>query len=200
MEARKGASKEISKETSKEASKETSKEINRETNKASITALSVGSAFQRALNKYSYLFSEHEEKLMGYICEYAVKPIPCFSMNGFFARSLSASPYSLQTFFFNHAVWPYYEEYILLIKLIVKNKINEAILNGAKQIVFLGGGYDIRAFICSQEYPELRFYELDRGITRETKLTALENIPYAEIGLKNPKIESSKFLTKVNNN
>lgn len=175
-------------------------ETRTEKNQASITALSVASAFGRAVNKRPYLFSPIEEKLIAHICDYAITPIPPLSMNGFFARTLSVSPYNIQTLFFNHAGWPYYAEYILLRKFIVKDKIESAILNGAKQIVFLGGGYDIRAFICAQYYPDVRFYELDRGITREAKLNAMEAMPYEEFGFKNIQIKKLSSATIINEN
>lgn len=169
--------------------------------KSSITALSVASAFQRALDKkYHYLFSSNESKLLDHICQQAIKSFPTMSMNGFLANSIFISPHAIQTLFFNNVVGQYYEEFILLRKLLIKEKINNAIENGAKQIVFLGGGYDIRAFIGAQEHPDVNFYELDRGITRENKLNAMATIP-DELGYNNFKIETiSSTATIINNN
>lgn len=177
-------------------------EVKIEPSKPSITALSVASAFQRAVaTKYAYLFSPYESELISYICDFGVEPLSPLSMNGIFARSLLTSPYMVQTAFFNRAVAPYYEDRIMLRKFMIRDKINIAITNGAKQIVFLGGGYDIRSFISAQEHPEVSFFELDRGTTRDAKINAMKTVPYQEFEFNNITVhELSSEALRINDN
>jgi len=144
--------------------------------KPSMTALSVAMAFMRSLDtEYEYLFTKQELELIKHICYVGKQSL--VGMNWALGEGISALPYSMQQSFFNFVVLPGYDQIIMLRKLMVKNKIENAIKNGTKQIVFLGGGYDIRAFIISLTYPEVSIYELDRGPTRESKLKGLKTIP-----------------------
>lgn len=167
--------------------------------KPSVTAFSVAMSLMRSMDtKYGYLFSKEELELTRHLCTKGKKSISGF--NALLAYGLSAAPYSLQTKFFNAVVIPGYDQLILLRKLLVKNRIETAINNGAQQIVFVGGGYDIRAIIASLQYPEVRFYELDRGPTRETKIDGIRSIP-EDIGLGELVIsENEDGTVKINDN
>lgn len=95
-------------------------------------------------------------------------------------------------------VIPSYDELIMLRKLMVRHKIEEAIANNTTQIIILGGGYDIRALITAERHPGVTVYELDRGATRHNKLDCIKTIP-ADI-MPNKINELSKQITQVNHN
>lgn len=95
---------------------------------------------------------------------------------------------------------PAYDQVIMLRKYMIKNKVEDAIANGTRQIVFLGGGYDIRALITALHYPEVSVFEIDRGPTREQKLKALKTIP-SGIGFDNLTIvDISSTVARVHHN
>jgi len=147
---------------------------------SSVTALSVSLAFLRALDTDSlYLFTPQELMLVKHFFQIGRQSFPFYNnkFNKFLMESIPRTPYSFQSWLFGKIVMPGYDHLILLRKLMIKNKIEEGIKNGLKQIVFVGGGYDIRAFIASLTYSEVQFYELDRGQTRDSKLKGLRTLP-----------------------
>jgi O-methyltransferase involved in polyketide biosynthesis len=82
----------------------------------------------------------------------------------------------------------------------IKQKIEQGIASGIQQIVFLGGGYDIRGLVTAIAYPNGQIYEIDRGLTRQCKLEGLGTIPQG-IGFDHLRLEtSSSIMTLVNNN
>ncbi len=88
----------------------------------------------------------------------------------------------------------------MLRKLMIIQQIDTAIKNGITQIVFIGGGFDIRSFITALMHPDITIYELDRGPTRQSKLNGLTSIPQ-EIGFDQFVIsEPSDELTIINKN
>lgn len=165
----------------------------------SITALGVISGLNRALAmEHGYLFSAAERELVDYVASFAMNAYPLSTMSGFFIRALDQLPYLVQHSFFNTMVTPNYDQIIMLRKLMIRYKIEEAVINGASQIIILGGGYDVRALISAYLYPKVVFYELDRGPTRENKLECVKNIP-KKLMVNNIDQISNK-ITKINEN
>ena len=74
-------------------------------------------------------------------------------------------------------------------KLFIEQQVREAIQNGVKQVVVLGGGYDTLALRLHLDYKKIYFYEIDRGHTRDTKLSAVKEL---EI-LANKRDKTSQF-------
>lgn len=143
----------------------------------SITALSVAAAFHRALDtKYGYLFTKEELLLIQHFVYTAIEMYPS-SFNGTLMKTISVLPYSWQQGFFNRAVIPAYDEIIMLRKFMIRYKLEEAIANGAKQVVIIGGGYDTLSMIMAEKYPDVMFYEIDKGATRQCKLDAIKTMP-----------------------
>lgn len=106
----------------------------------------------------------------------------------------------LQQMFFYKTVTPGYDSMILARKLMLKHKVETSILSkDVQQVIFLGGGYDIRAFISSKKFPNVQFYELDRGQTRQIKLKALGDIP-KEVGIGQTLIDIKDNAHIFNNN
>lgn len=144
--------------------------------KPSVTALSVAMAFVRSLDTgYLYLFSKQELELIRHFVNIGKQSL--YGFNWILSEGLSRMPYSIQQSFFNAVVVPGYDHIIMLRKLMIKNKIESAIKSGIEQIIFLGGGYDIRALVTSLTHPDISIYELDRGPTREHKIKALKTLP-----------------------
>lgn len=171
--------------------------------KSSVTALSVALAFLRALETgHLYLFSDMELALVKHFYFKGKQSFPFYDnkLNKVLVETISASPYSLQQWLLQKMVITGYDHLILLRKLMVKNKIDEAVNNGLKQLVFIGGGYDIRSLLASMDYPDLQVFELDRGQTRDGKINGLRTIPAESI----PKTISIKEMelggVQVNSN
>ena len=121
--------------------------------------------------EYGYLFNNLELALSKHLCNSVIAAgIP----DQF--RAILSSPYSDQRLFCNKNYIPAYDQTTMLRKLMIKSKIDEAIKNGTRQMVFLGGGYDIRAFMTAKMH-NVRVYELDRGPTRAKKIAAILSIP-----------------------
>ncbi len=140
--------------------------------KSSLTALSIAQGFTRALAmEYGYLFDDAELPLSSHIC----KSVIAGGVPEQF-RTLLSSPYAEQRLFCNKNYIPAYDQTTMLRKLMIKNKIDQLTQNGTQQIVFLGGGYDMRPFMTAKTR-EVKVYELDRGPTRAKKLAAIQSIP-----------------------
>ncbi|KTD20990.1 O-Methyltransferase involved in polyketide biosynthesis [Legionella lansingensis] len=167
--------------------------------KPSVTALSVAMAFARSLDTgHVYLFSKQELALIKHFVNIGKQSL--YGFNWVLSESLSHMPYSIQQSFFNAVVVPGYDQLIMLRKLMIKNKIESAIEAGVEQIIFLGGGYDIRALVTALIHPDIRVYELDRGPTREHKIKGLKTMPQ-EISLEEGSItELSDGTISVGNN
>ncbi|MGM9323640.1 class I SAM-dependent methyltransferase [Legionella pneumophila] len=89
---------------------------------------------------------------------------------------------------------------ILARKLMLKHKIETSLASdNLKQVIFLGGGYDIRALISAIKFPNVPFYELDRGKTRQNKINILKHFPN-NIGIENPNIKMKENGTYILNN
>lgn len=167
--------------------------------KSSVTALSVARGFARAvLTEYDYLFDVREAELVNHLTEVGGNSIK--GVNWALGKTLASMPYSMQQRFFNYAVVPSYDNVLMLRKLMIRQKIEEAIKHGIKQIVILGGGYDIRGLVTARDHSDVRVYEIDRGPTRECKLRGLRNIPEG-IGFETVKFTAeSDDVSVVNHN
>lgn len=170
-----------------------------ETTLPSVTALSVAAAFHRALvTKYGYLFSKEELPLIQHFVNTGIEMYPS-SFNGTVMKSISALPYSWQQSFFNKVVIPAYDEIIMLRKFMIRQKLEQAIANGANQVVIIGGGYDTLSLVMAAKYPKVKFYEIDKGVTRQCKLDAIKTIPddYAPV---NSSIKKNLFFIEADLN
>jgi methyltransferase (TIGR00027 family) len=98
-------------------------------------------------------------------------------LNYAFSYVVSSLPFSLQHAIINKFVAQGCDETIMLRKLMIADQVDKAIAGGIKQIVFLGGGYDVRAFMVAMKHSDVTVYELDRGPTRESKIAGLMSIP-----------------------
>lgn len=145
--------------------------------KASLTAYTMATAFTRGrAYKYEKLFSDIEELN----CAQHLAEIGLSSIEGgawFILKFLSYCPYYFQQVFFNLTCTASYDEITVLRKLMIKNKIHEEIENGCSQIVFLGGGYDVRPWATAKNYPNVHIFEMDRAPTRNFKLAGLRSLP-----------------------
>ena len=157
---------------------------------ASLSALSIAMAFSRTLEmKYHYLFTEKERLLAKHLFNYSKQTIS--GIKWIVEESICQLPYSLQQSFFNYFIIPAHDQVILLRKLMIKHVIDNFIEKNLKQIVFLGGGYDIRAYVTAINNPQMKIFELDRGATFTTKLNGLKEIPI-DFGFGNITIAEGK--------
>lgn len=144
--------------------------------KASMTAVSVAMAFTRTLEaEYGYLFSKVELDLATHFMTLGRQGLEGASW--FLFSAVSSCPNRFQRFLLDKLVLPGFDLHMMLRKLMIKNKIHSAIEEGVEQVVFLGGGYDIRAFVSALQFPLVEYFECDRGQTRRIKVGGLGSIP-----------------------
>lgn len=94
-------------------------------------------------------------------------------------------PHPLQKTVFNSCVYQGYDALLLTRKLLILQKITAGITEeNVKQVVILAGGYDPMAFLLSEINPEIKFYELDRGLTRYNKLKAFQEVSSTVTGFE----------------
>lgn len=144
---------------------------------ASLTAVTVSGAFSRCAHdeKYAHLVPEHERALARHFFEKGKSALGFKNYSIFSAVDIL--PYTLQRKIIEDATVRGLDEIILLRKLMIKNRIDVAIQQeGVEQIVFLGGGYDIRGLVTAMQYPAIAVYEIDRGKTRSQKIEAINSI------------------------
>lgn len=169
--------------------------------KQSVTALAVTFAFMRAMDTdYGWMFSRDELELSKHFFLTAKQSLP-FGLNKGLIYGLSETPYRAQQFFCHYiAIVRGYDPMILLRKLMIKQKIESAIANGVKQVVFLGGGYDTRSLLASLAHPDINFYEMDRGLTRETKIRGFSSLPATSPANVKMTYIPAQSLVKINHN
>lgn len=159
----------------------------------SMTAVSVFWALERALQLgYAHLFSEQEQQLIAHFAQAGRQTLPVFSweegrplfsFNGLLFKGIGACSAPWQEYIFEKAVAARYSEQIMLRKILIKETIENAIERGVKQVIFLGGGYDIRALLTGMANPGVRVCEMDRAPTRDYKIQALFSAMNGDFGL-----------------
>lgn len=144
--------------------------------KSSLKALAAIWAFMRGQQNNAHLFGENELKLTRNIVNAIIASEPSYFYWGM-ARTVYSMPNSVQRGFFNQLISTGYDQSVFGRKLLIKQKIDQAVAKGIRQIVFVGSGYDLRPFIAANCYPDVKFYELDCGAIRYLKLTLLMQNP-----------------------
>ena len=161
--------------------------------------LSVESAFLRSMEmRHGYLFSKIERDLLRHFVDTALEAYPVYTVDGFCAHALSTLDNYFQRAICEIAMHPNYDDLILSRKLIIKQNIETAIREGVEQIVFLGGGYDIRSLIVAAQNPNIVVYELDTGATRDNKIKCLRTIPFHILSIDNL-VKSDSFTLVFDN-
>jgi O-methyltransferase involved in polyketide biosynthesis len=148
--------------------------------KSSLKALTAIWAFMRGQQNNAHLFGEKELRLTRNIVNAIIATEPSYFYWGM-ARTVYSMPNSVQRGFFNQMISTGYDQAVFGRKLLIKQKIDQAVAKGVQQIVFVGSGYDLRPFIAANCYPDVKFYELDCGAIRQLKLTLLMQTPSSSI-------------------
>lgn len=144
--------------------------------KSSVTAICVAAGFARAvLTGFDHLFNTKEAHLTNHLCTVGRQSL--HGLNWAMAEGLSMLPYRWQQSFFSKAAVPSYDHVVMMRKLMIKQMIERAIHEGTQQIVFIGGGYDVRGLMTAVQHKNVHVFELDRGPTRECKMKGLATLP-----------------------
>ena len=143
----------------------------------SLTALTVAGAFARALEMgYGDWFGKEDLQLTNKMVAAAMQHEPAVWKRGII-NTFFVIPYTWQRAFFSNLVMNGYDTHIMMRKLMIKEHIHAAIHErGITQVVFLGGGYDVRSLIAARQNPGVKFYEIDRGDTRKFKMQVLDEL------------------------
>jgi methyltransferase (TIGR00027 family) len=91
-------------------------------------------------------------------------------------RALTLFPYNWQNSFMEWQGAIGVPQHVAMRKLLMEQQVRQAISAGAEQVLIVGAGYDVLAERLHHEYPHINFIELDRGQTRQTKLTLLDSL------------------------
>lgn len=148
--------------------------------RASTTAFSVMAGFLRKLRMYpeDKDFFEHDTFGLGtHIIETAYEAEPFeFSLKALVKAIVHSLPIEFQSKFFGWVV-PGYDTLITARKAMIKTKVDTGIKDGVQQIVILVGGYCPQGYLTAVKNSDVQVFEVDRGQTREQKLSALNKIP-----------------------
>lgn len=147
-----------------------------------ITAASVMAGLLRSIKMgYEKCFTQAEAQLIEHFIATAQQEFPIFSMNGMLMRTVSALPLSWQARFFNTAVIPAYDHYLLARKLMVRRIIEQKISEGVLNVVIIGAGFETASLFASADFPEVMFYDVEQEPTYSTRVKALDTLPQAVI-------------------
>ena len=144
--------------------------------KPSITALFVANGLRAGLE--CGLNDWFEPDLLAYTQRTIQLAIQCERKTVVKALERVASKLSnrTQNSIFKAVGQPGYDVYITMRKLLIRELIKAAVDRGVQQVCILAGGFDYRALFAAHEFPEVQFFELDRGNTREIKMQALQEL------------------------
>ncbi len=143
-----------------------------------VTAASVMAGLLRSIKMgYDKCLTQAEAKLIEHFIATAQKEFPIFSINGTLMRTVSALPLAWQSRFFNTAVLPAYDHYLLARKLMVRRIMEEKIRDGVTNVVTLGAGFETASLFASADFPDVMFYDIEQDPTYSTKVKALDTIP-----------------------
>lgn len=138
----------------------------------SLSAFGTLSNFFRELQKNPALldyFGERELNFAALAYEVARQRTPMPTLKLKIAEPILARlPYSYQCDFADQ-LFKGCDNMFAVRKVMIKEAIEKAITEGATQIVLLRGGYDGRGLFSSEKYPEVQFFEVDKGPTMEVK-------------------------------
>ncbi len=143
------------------------------TAKESMTAFSILLATWRASQQHPHLFNDTEHALLNAFIYSAKSAFPMSGPSGYLLTSIFYSPRQLQTQFFNRVVFPYYDDAILMRKLIIKTWLKNKVADNFKQIIVLGDGFDLRGLMMGIEDPSVQVFALDRDPTHKHKVNSL---------------------------
>lgn len=143
----------------------------------SITALSVakGVSLCQYYNNFSHLIDHDKAKLYEMIVSQVVANYP-YNFGTILFKSICCLPYTLQIKFLDNVVSKGYVVHMAMRKLMIEQKIIEAIDNGTKQVVICGAGYDVLCLYLHIKYPDVIFYELDLEQTQQLKLNTIKKL------------------------
>ncbi len=86
-------------------------------------------------------------------------------------------PYRWQRWFFNTFHSQGYDTHIMSRKIMALQKLTQALESGEyQQVVFLGSGYDPQPCLSSGQYPNVQFFEVNKGNIRKIKRDAYTQI------------------------
>lgn len=165
----------------------------------SITALSILMMFIRFshLEKYRHLFTDAERDLAKAIFEEAKKLFKG-TKNETLVNLSSKMSYGIQRSLMENVIGsPGTDDCIFLRKMMLRLKPNEILASETppKQVVYLGGGFDVLQFFNALQHPEVNFYEIDRGPTQACKIEKIKE--YAR--QNDITIEEGEKYTKIGN-
>lgn len=170
--------------------------------KPSITALSVANGFRLGLEDGMGAWFEADAlPLTTRIIQLAMTRERKAWVRGLEKGVYYLLPNAMQSSLFSMLGLRGYHTYITMRKLLIREQIATAIeLRGIQQVVVLAGGFDVRALLAAREYPEVKFFELDRGETRQIKMQALREFLPEKINMaeqKNGTLQVNDNLTYI---
>ena len=71
----------------------------------------------------------------------------------------------------------------VLRKTYIEHSVRHAIASGVKQVIVLGAGFDMLAYMLSKEFKDVEFLEIDHPATSKDKQNALDPVSYTHLTL-----------------
>lgn len=168
------------------------------------SALGLMKVFVRSLRlepRFLHYFGKQNLQIVEHIIQSVKKNMPShFSTSHPWRVLFFLLPDGFQRWYINLFMRKGFDTFIMARKVMIDAKIKNAIENeGVKQVIFLGAGYDPRAFLQAQKYKAVNFFEIDRGFTYEQKVNALQTVP-AHIGFGAIEISCKENAVVFNQN
>lgn len=148
---------------------------------ASLTALSVAEGLLTCsrLENWRHLVTPEAAKLSEHFIKCALKDSPV-NLPWLFFNGVNQLPAKLSEKIYKvldkDGGGEGYIQHCAMRKLFIEQQVRAAIDAGAKKVFILGAGYETLALRLHKEFQDVHFYELDRGRTREIKISALNEL------------------------
>lgn len=140
----------------------------------SMTAFNIFMATWRSSKKYPHLFTPLEKQLLDTFSPIIKQGFPLNGPNGYRLNGMYYAPRQVTAAFMSNYLIPYYDDMVLIRKLMIKQWLHDKIDEGVEQVVVVGDGFDIRSLVVGLTNPAVTVFALDRSATRHYKTLAIQ--------------------------
>lgn len=140
---------------------------------ASATAMLVAQAYYASAD-YNGFAPDHAKQLVKYIIASAKHNYPLSAK--WVTQLYEVMPVCVGRLAYSLFKVKNYPGYIASRKAYIDQTVEQAIADGAEQVLVIGGGFDVMATMKHKLHSGVQFFELDRGPHRQMKLDALNDL------------------------
>ena len=146
--------------------------MNTKSSSRTASVIAASQTFMRRDPRMGELISAPSARYCEIFLSYASKPLALISKH-------AAKPWLRRMIYFiEQCVLPGIMLHFVLRKRYLREQVTAAISRGCTQIVMLGAGFDTLALELCEDFPLVRFFELDHPATQEVKVRALRSMGF----------------------